>query len=134
MIAEEKNDPSRRVTAAWQIHPGTVTAYEQVAVNLLSPWEGQIELMDGSKSLFKVQATKDGNGKMIRMILGFEASLISKKDGDIAKRALIPPTTEIVRQITGHDVGPKAISLDDLKVLMAEHRKGNYVAKVAVAA
>lgn len=115
-----------------EMDPKSLSVWEQMALNVLEPMQGQVERLDGASMPVTVAATLDDFGKVRLMTLAFPANVVGKKGEN---RNMVPAITDLVFQITGHDFNRKRLSTEETLRLMAEHRKGNYdVPRKAVAA
>lgn len=121
------SDKDKPVMAAWEIKPKDASAWEQLALNMLTAGEKTIKALDGNPILVRI--TDDGK----RLVIGLENRVIGK-NSDKVGRNMVPPICEIVRQVTGHDFRPESLSLETLKHLMAEHRAKRYVGPTAAVA
>jgi hypothetical protein len=109
-----------------------LNAYEQVALNTLSPASATIHLLDEKAVKVEVVAASrdDITGEITRMVLVVPPYVIEKKS---QTKNMLPSICKMVAQITGHDYSK--LSNNDLAWFMAQHRAKNYVAvREAVAA
>jgi hypothetical protein len=125
-------DPKTQVVSeTYALDGDDLTAYEQIALNTLEPWEGKIELLDGTViPLTIVPSYNDVTEALERLVLVLPQAVTGKGS---EKKNMVPSIPSIVAQVTGRDFS--RLSLDDLKWFMAEHRSGRYVSeRSAVAA
>jgi hypothetical protein len=122
---------TRAVVETYAMDADDLTAYEQIALNTLEPWEGKISLLDGDVIPLAIVPTyNDVTEKLERLVLVLPQAVTGKGS---EKKNMVPSIPNIVAQVTGKDFS--RLSLDDLTWFMAEHRAGRYVSeRTAVAA
>lgn len=115
---------SQTVQRTYQFVAEDLTAYEQIALNTLTPTSGAMELLDGAPVKVELVATKDDiTDEITRMVLIVPPKIIQKGS---EHKNMLPSVCKIVEQLTGKNYAK--LSKDDLAWFMAEHRKKNYVA------
>ena len=99
-----------------------LTAYEQIALNVLPAGEYMITLYDGRPIKTQVIAEYDALDRLQRMVIVVPQHVTQKGS---ETRNMLPGPLNLVEQITG--VNYAKLSHDDLAWFMAEHRAGRFV-------
>ncbi len=121
-VISDKDGTVQRVS---RYEPNDLTAWEQLALNLLEPLEQVVLMLDGAQMPVKVVAHHhDITGAVMRLTIGLPFKHLQAQSQTMN---MIPPIVDLVHQLTGHNLRPPALSLDELAWLMAEHRAGRYV-------
>lgn len=116
---------TKQIQPTYAFQPDDLTAYEQIALNTLEPWEGVVSLLDGTQIALSIVPTHNAlNGSLERLVL-VVPDFVTAKGSE--KRNFVPSIPNLVAQITGRDYS--TLSLDDLKWFMAEHREKRYVSE-----
>ena len=129
------NPADVRVKKAWEVYDHDCSAWEQLALNMLEPMAKTIKRLDRQDMHVIVTGVRSQtSGELQRLVIGLPLSVIGK-GSDAAGRNMVPDITDLVRQLTGHDLTPERVPYDKtakdggtLGRLMAAHRAKNYVA------
>lgn len=125
-----QDDEDHKVVRFAQYEPENCTLAELFALNMLSPMEARIQMMDGTPINVRVVGSyNQATDKLERLTIGYPLVHLQRKS---QTKNMIPSIVETVYQLTGHDF--RRMSIDDMKAIDAEHRKGNYVSRLEVAA
>lgn len=125
-------DPRTKIVhQTYSYEDDDLTAYEQVALNTLQPWEGVVSLLDGSAIKVSLVPTYNQIDDSLEKLSVVIPAKVTERGSQI--KNMLPSVTHLVEQITG--INYAKLSHDDLAYFMAEHRKKHYVAtREAVAA
>ncbi len=124
MFLATQDPNTSAVRPAFPFEDDDLTAYEQIALNTLEPWQGVINLLDGSQIKVSLVPTYNAITDTLEKLAVVIPARVIEKGSHI--KNMVPSLTNIVEQITGRNYAK--LSNDDLAYFMAEHRKKNYVA------
>ena len=119
-------DRTGQVLSTYPYMPEDLTAYEQIALNTLTPGTHTLTLLDGAPIKLEIVAAKKDavSEEITRLVLCVPQAVIEKRS---QSKNMLPSICNIVEQVTGRNFAK--LSLSDLEWFMAEHRAKRYVAE-----
>lgn len=121
---------TKQVYETYPFEADDLTAWEQIALNLLEPVHAKVSRLDGVVMPVSVVPEHDPvNERLTKLTVVIPTDVTAQ--GSQVKN-MLPGVVDLVRQITGKDVS--RLAGDELAWVMAEHRAGRYVAAREVVA
>ncbi len=126
VITDEKPGRPSTVRRIAQVLAEDCTAWEQIAWNLLTPIDEPVTMLDGMAMRVRVKAdVHDVTGDLERLTLAIPYKHFQKGSQTIN---MVPGIIAIVREVYGVDLTPRTLPPEQLAVVMAKHRRKEYVA------